>query len=126
MEVRKIKCPNCGADMTCDSSNLLVECEYCGGVVQIQNEIKKSMPEIDAEQSGYDFEKGRQRAQMEMGSSNVVYSQPSQPVNQKSHTWLWVLGWICFFPIPLSILIWRSRLDNKNKLILTGGLWVLY
>ena len=110
--------------MTCDSSNLLVECEYCGGVVQIQNEIKKSMPEIDAEQSGYDFEKGRQRAQMEMGPSNVVYSQPSQPVNQKSHTWLWVLGWICFFPIPLSILIWRSRLDNKIKLILTGGLWV--
>ncbi len=40
-------------------------------------------------------------------------------------TWLWVLGWILFFPIPLSILLYRSsRLSNAVKYGLIGFLWL--
>ena len=36
-----------------------------------------------------------------------------------------VLGWICFFPVPLTILIWRNKeMDKKTKGILTAAVWI--
>lgn len=46
---------------------------------------------------------------------------------KKRKTWLWVLGWICIFPLPLTILLLRK--PNMNK-ILKGAVlacaWALY
>ena len=33
----------------------------------------------------------------------------SSEVPQKRKTWLWVLGWIFFFPAPVMVLIWRKK-----------------
>lgn len=38
-------------------------------------------------------------------------------------TWLWVLGWIFCFPIPLTVLIWKSKYSQTVKIILTIVLW---
>lgn len=35
----------------------------------------------------------------------------------------WIIGWIFFFPIPLTILIWKSKWDQKKKIIATVILW---
>ena len=42
-------------------------------------------------------------------------------------TWLWVLGWICIFPLPLTILLARKR--NLNAVIKYGVItaaWIFY
>lgn len=43
---------------------------------------------------------------------------------KKSNTWLWVLGWIFCFPIPLTILIWKSKWSQTAKIIVTILLWL--
>lgn len=42
-------------------------------------------------------------------------------------TWLWVLGWICIFPVPLTILLLRKK-DMKPavKYGIIAAAWVLY
>ena len=47
----------------------------------------------------------------------------SQISEKKRHTWLWVLGWICIFPLPLTILLVRKR--NLNAVIKYGVITVL-
>jgi len=45
----------------------------------------------------------------------------------KKNTWLWVLGWIFVFPLPLTILLIRSTKLNKGVksfIIIIG--WILY
>lgn len=42
-------------------------------------------------------------------------------------TWLWVLGWICIFPLPLTILLLRKK-DMKPALKygIIAAAWILY
>lgn len=52
---------------------------------------------------------------------------PQAPQKPKSKLWLWVIGWICCFPIPLTILMLRNqKLNNKAKygIIATG--WIVF
>ncbi|MCR5624147.1 MAG: hypothetical protein K6G11_02775 [Lachnospiraceae bacterium] len=54
-------------------------------------------------------------------------SEDKSTIQEKSSApiWLWILGWICFFPIPLTVLIYRNKsLSNKFKLILITIIWV--
>ncbi len=117
MEFKRLICPNCGASIDYESGQAEVTCEYCGGRFSTGDKTQSN-----AEQNGYYFEKGRQRAMMEQ--QPVYNSSAQQPIKKKSHLWLWVLGWILFFPIPLTVLIWKSpKLDNKWKAGLTIALW---
>jgi len=57
---------------------------------------------------------------------NFYENEPSAPQG-KRRTWLWILGWLLIFPLPLTILLLRSRrLDNKVKYGIIAGAWVLY
>lgn len=38
-------------------------------------------------------------------------------------TILWVIGWVCFFPIPLTVLIVKSKMKTALKTILIVLLW---
>lgn len=61
------------------------------------------------------------------GTDTVVYvDRAAQPV-KKRKTWLWVLGWIFIFPVPLTILMIRNQ--NLNKWVRIGiiaAAWILY
>lgn len=51
----------------------------------------------------------------------------SQVPEKKRHIWLWVLGWIGIFPLPLTILLVRKR--NLNAVIKYGAMttaWLFY
>ena len=37
------------------------------------------------------------------------YSSSESEMPKKRKTWLWVLGWICIFPVPLTILMLRKK-----------------
>ena len=52
--------------------------------------------------------------------------QPSRQV-KKRKTWLWVLGWLFIFPLPLTILLMRNQRMNKAvKIIILVVAWLFY
>lgn len=54
--------------------------------------------------------------------SNAVYQAAP-----KRRTWLWVLGWIFIFPVPLTVLMVRNRSLNKwAKVAIIAAAWLVY
>jgi hypothetical protein len=83
----------------------------------------------DAEKAGYDFEKGRQRAIKEKSAQNLTDStkMKNQLSKKTSKLWLWVLGWIFIFPVPLTILIFRTKkIDKKIRMGIIATVWIIY
>ena len=124
MKLIDTTCPKCGANLRIDADRQSAFCEYCGAQILIDDEVQHF--QIDnAENAGYAFEKGRQRAQHEVYASRTVPAQPA-PQKKKKIFW-WVLGWIFIFPIPLTIIIARNK---KLKPFIKAGIiiaaWVLY
>ena len=119
MKLITLKCPNCGAQLNVDANKESVYCEHCGTRILIDDEINRL--QIDnAEEAGYQFEKGRQRAQSEI-------HQNTQPSKKKRKTWLWVLGWIFIFPLPLTILLLRKKeMKAPLKYGIIAVAWILY
>ena len=109
MQLVEMTCPSCGADLKLDADNVRAVCEYCGSEVLVDVAGRR-----DAEQEGYEFEKGRQRAMAE-------YAPP-----RKRSTWLWVLGWIFIFPGPVTILALRSKLKSWQKAAIIILVWAAY
>ena len=128
MRIVSMNCPNCGATLQVDADNKHLTCSYCGNALFVDDEanhVKIDNPE----RVGYEFEKGRQRAQAEQRYSQPnMYSQTtnnSQP--KKRRTWLWVLGWLFLFPVPLTILVVRNKKMSKGvKAAIIAVAWVLF
>jgi hypothetical protein len=104
-------------------------CDYCGTTVLIDDEIKR-IEYTNAEEAGYNFEKGRLRAQAEQiqhpAMQHIQYEYVT-PQKKKRHTFWWVMGWIFIFPIPATILILRNKKMHwilKTVLILL--VWGIY
>ncbi|MBO4584734.1 MAG: hypothetical protein J5756_06675 [Clostridia bacterium] len=112
-EIRIIEmvCPSCGADLKLNAEDSHAVCEYCGAKVFITG-VRR-----DPEQEGYEFEKGRQRARDEAASAAVP---------RKRITWLWVLGWIFIFPVPLTIIVVRSNMKQWQKAAVIIVAWAAY
>lgn len=73
MKLFELKCKNCGANLKCNSESDVVECPYCKASYKIDDEVKHVKYD-DMENSGYEFEKGRIKAQREhMYNSNGAY-----------------------------------------------------
>ncbi len=129
MKIIDMTCPHCGANLKIDGEKTVAYCEHCGAKLAIDDEVQHVKYD-NAEQAGYEFEKGRQRAQAEARKTNnqqARYVQPAQQPVKKRNTLLWVLGWIFFFPAPVMVLIWRKK--NKwnvwVKLAVTALFWIV-
>lgn len=130
MKLIDTTCPNCGAKLNIDAENQKATCEFCGAALLIDDEVQYIKYD-NAEEAGYNFEKGRQRAQAEAYRQNAGNNR--QPVQQtteppkKRKTWLWILGWICIFPLPLTILIVKNQKIKKGiKIGIIAVAWILY
>lgn len=132
MKVVDLTCPGCGARLEVDADKKTAFCGFCGAALPIDDEIQKV--QLDgAEKAGYDFEKGRQKAQAEAAQTTppvqqYVQTTPTPPEPPKKRkTWLWVLGWIVIFPVPLTIIMLNKKdMDQKVRygIIATG--WIVY
>lgn len=126
MKLVDMICPHCGAHLQVNAELRQAQCEHCGAALLIDDEVQHVQYD-NAEEAGYKFEKGRQRAQAEVNRSynNVTYTPPVP--KKKRRTWLWVLGWIFIFPLPLTILLLRKK---DMKPVLKYGIiavaWILY
>jgi transcription elongation factor Elf1 len=132
MKLVAFTCPACGAQLSVDIENRKASCQYCGAAFPIDDEARHIQYD-NAEQAGYEFEKGRQRAKAEIEPQVhqvfVAYDDTGdyavQP-QKKRKTWLWVLGWIFIFPVPATILIQRSNMNIVTRVFLIILVWVLY
>lgn len=127
MKIVSMVCPNCGASLQVDADQKNLTCNYCGNCLYVDDEVKHVQYD-NAEETGYQFEKGRQRAQAEALGLNQQPARmnPGQPP-KKRKTWLWVLGWICIFPVPLTILMIRNRkLSKPVKIGIIAAAWIIY
>lgn len=41
-------------------------------------------------------------------------------------TWLWVLGWIFIFPLPLTLLLWKRPMNKYAKWGIIAAAWLVY
>ena len=127
MKIVSMVCPNCGASLQVDADQKNLTCSYCGNGLYVDDEVKHVQYD-NAEETGYQFEKGRQRAQAEatkvqQQSFNMNFGKPPK----KRKTWLWVLGWIFIFPVPLTILMLRNqKLSKPVKIGIIVAAWIVY
>ena len=108
MKLVDLKCPHCGAQLEVDADKYVAVCEYCGAEMLIEDELPKSRnyPQTNNQ---YD--------------NNTAIQEPQK----KRKTWLWVLGWLFIFPVPLMIILQRKQNMKpviKYTLIILG--WLLY
>lgn len=134
MKLVETKCPSCGAQINVDADNKQTTCEFCGANVLLDDEAQHITYD-NAESAGYQFEKGRIKAQKEHQGQQAAPAATTTPASTvvvvqekpKRRTWLWVLGWICIFPVPLTILLMRNKSLNKNVRIgIIVAAWLLY
>ena len=134
MKLIEMSCPHCGAELKIDSERKRAVCEYCGAAVLLENEDQQALYD-NAEEAGYRFEKGRQRAKEEATRKKVRNSEQHrreapvhyQPKKKKRRTWLWILGWIFIFPLPLMLLLFRKKDMNWFfRFGIIAAAWVVY
>lgn len=128
MKFVEMTCPHCGAHMQADAELRQVQCNHCGSTLLIDDEVQHVQYD-NAEEAGYNFEKGRQRAQAEMVRDYVTANteNTSPAPAKKSRIWLWVLGWIIIFPLPLTIILHRKKnMKPALKYSLIAAAWIVF
>ena len=99
MKLIEFKCKNCGAILKVDPNSDEIKCEHCLSLFKLDDEIKHLKVD-DAEKIGYEFEKGRIRAQEEKNVN--MPNNYSQPQKKKNNTVWIVLAWIFLLPFTAS------------------------
>ena len=127
-----MKCKNCGVEI---GAGVKV-CEFCGS--QISADMQKEQEQLNKQgcpkcgSTNITFNREKQAEIKDKKGTSVVrktvgvckdcgctWHADAGASSKKSKTWLWVLGWIFIFPVPLTILLLR----NKNmKPILKYGI----
>ena len=113
MELVEAKCPNCGAKLNIPLDAKTVKCEYCGSEFALDRKDFK-----DAEELGYEFEKGRIKA----------YQEAVDP--PKKHYFLKALGWIFVFPVMITYYTVKgermSKLPKWAKIAINAAAYIVY
>lgn len=134
-----MKCSNCGAEIPSTSK----VCEFCG--TQVTVEMRKEQEQLNkvgcpkCGSSNITFEREKQGEVKGKKGTAVVrntvgfckdcgHTWTTTQIPKKRKTWLWVLGWIFIFPVPLTILLLRPtcRLDKKIKYGIIAAAWLIY
>ena len=129
MKLVEMKCKNCGAKLKVEPDDKEAKCQFCGAEFKIDDEVHHHKLD-DAEQTGYELEKGKIRAREEakqekMREQNAMLQAQYEEEKRKKNLKWWIIGWIFCFPIPLTILIWKSKWNQKKKIIATVILWAV-
>lgn len=139
-----MKCPSCGAEMQGKF------CEYCGSEI-MQQPKAGTCPKCGGNNVTFKRERVGTATQRRSQKNVIGKGRTSQSVSQSAYrtvglcqscgytwnpnggsksskqTWLWVLGWICIFPVPLTILMLRKK-DMKPavKYGIIAAAWLLF
>ncbi len=136
-----MKCPNCGAEIGTSKF-----CQYCG--TQISIEMQKEQEQLNklgcpkCGSTNIQFKRENQGEVRGKNSKQVIHRTvgfckdcgatwyPNSVANElpkRRKTWLWVLGWIFIFPVPLTILMLRNkRMKPALKYGIIAAAWIIY
>lgn len=135
-----MKCPNCGSEIG-DSKY----CDACGTQVNDihqgdQEQNKKGCPKCGS--SNIQFRRENQGEVRGKKTKRVIHrtvgfckdcgatwypDSGADEAPKKRKTWLWVLGWLFIFPLPLTILMLRKK--EMNSILKYGVIavaWLIY
>lgn len=134
-----MQCKYCGAEIN-NNSNV---CEFCGSRIPL--EMKREQEQLNktgcpkCKSTNITFNREKQGEVKEKKGTTVVrstvgmckdcgYTWNTQgELTKKSKTWLWVLGWICIFPLPLTILLLRKKeMKPSIKYGIIAVAWIIY
>ena len=137
-----MKCPNCGAEIDPNSR----VCSYCNTPITV--EMQREQEQINKQgcpkcgSTNITFKRENQGEVRGKKSKKIVHKTvgfckdcgytwyPDSPVNQQKSghkTWLWVLGWIFIFPVPLTILMLRNKtMKPAVKYGIIAAAWIVY
>ena len=126
-----MKCPNCGAE-----GNGTI-CEYCGSELRAEKKTGEVCSRCGSTNIAFRREnhgevrgkKSKQVVHRTVGyckdCGNTWYAAEDTPKKRK--TWLWVLGWIFIFPLPLTILLLRKKnMKPVLKYAIIAVAWLIY
>lgn len=135
MKLVDLQCPHCGAQLQLNVGQKEAYCQYCGQKLLVDDEVQHIQYD-NVEQAGYEFEKGRQRAQAEQRAqqrrqTTPPYNPQAAQKMKKSRgavgtCWM-IFLWLCFFPIMLTIWIFKTdRIKDKRvKYGLIAAVWII-
>ncbi len=133
-----MRCPHCNAEVQG------THCSYCGSELPQKAVKKVGCPKCSSNNVSFTREKqGEVRGTnskhtihrtvglcKDCGHTWYTDTTPQQTQAQpttKKKTWLWVLGWIFLFPLPLTILLLRKKeMNPKIKYGIIIAAWVIY
>ena len=141
-----MKCPSCGAETQGKF------CEYCGSELPQEKPQVGGCPKCGSTNVTFKRERVGTSTQRSSHKNIIGTGRTGQSVSQSAYrtvglcqncgftwnpnaankgsgkkTWLWVLGWICIFPVPLTILMLRKK-DMKPavKYGIIAAAWLLF
>ena len=79
MKLVELECQNCGAALKIEEGADTVNCPYCNATYKLDDEVQHVKYD-DMENSGYEFEKGRIKAQREHYANSNVETQTKFPI----------------------------------------------
>lgn len=133
-----MKCQNCGAEI--GKSTI---CQYCGS--QISYDARREQEQLNKQgcpkcgSSNIQFKRENQGEVRGKKSKQIIHRTvgfckdcgytwaPKEAQPKKRKTWLWVLGWLFIFPVPLTLLMLRNKAMKpvlKYGIIAAG--WIVY
>lgn len=133
-----MKCKYCGGEIDNDTK----KCPFCGSAISLEDQKeleqlnKAGCPKCHSTNIAFTREKAG-TVKNKKGNSTVLYQTKgvcndcghtwTTDAPKKSKVWLWVLGWIFIFPLPLTILLLRKK-DMKPglKYGIIGGAWAIF
>lgn len=128
MKLVSMRCPHCGGSLQLSQNSKQAVCPYCNTLIAIDDEVQHVQFD-NSEKAEYDFERGRIKAQQDVAYAQIAAEQARAKAQadatrkRKNRVW-WVLGWIFIFPVPLTILIAKSKkLKTVWKVLLIIALW---
>ena len=126
-------CPNCGASdflNICPNCRTVHEGEYCPDCGVKAGTRAKRCPNCGTSYySAACPDCGYVRKEKPVYTPPSYSARSAEPVapQKKRKTWLWVLGWIFIFPLPLTILLLRNQKMAKGlKIFLIVIAWLIY
>lgn len=130
MNLLEMKCKNCGALLKVEEDAKDIECQYCNTKYKLDDEVQHIKYD-DMEKSGYEFEKGRIRAQQEQKRAQSNYNNLNNVNNtskKKNNKTFWlILAWIFLLPFTATYFIAKNnKLDKKKKIVIIAIMWVIF
>ncbi len=158
MKTTSLKCPSCNASLKVEDFNKIIVCPYCDSTVVVESVSAENTSATEGNRATREGgAAGKNRASVKDDNSNqkenagavenTIGGAADDEKNKynynsnaggyaenkpakKRRTWLWVLGWMCIFPIPLTILMLSSpktkSIDLKARIIIVAVAWVVY